>query len=206
MLVSDLLVEETYDAYIQRLTKDLRIEKLGSGYYAKVFQHPTHPDVAVKILKNNDPEYIKYVKIIRKRQKNPWFPKIIGLEKVRFDSSYKSGKSKGYVIFFERLSKITKKEYDSLSNFFINELEKYKEAGPIIDLYDLRLSDWKIIAKNSNDPNISELAKVLVKVGAKDIHNQKTPSAAQKNLPFPLELHLPARLERQRCEEGYPVP
>lgn len=187
MLVSDLLVEETYDAYIQRLTKDLRIEKLGSGYYAKVFQHPTHPDVAVKVLSDNDPEYIKYVKIIRKRQKNPWFPKIIGLEKVRFDSSYKSGKSKGYVIFFERLSKISGKEYKGVSKIFIDELKKYRknvDTSSYAELMDLGLSDWKIIAKNSNDPNISELAKVLVKVGAKDIHDENVMKRSNGHFVF----------------------
>lgn len=42
------MARESFDNYLQRLI-DLGIEKLGKGQHATVFQHPTHPNVVVKV-------------------------------------------------------------------------------------------------------------------------------------------------------------
>jgi hypothetical protein len=178
MKVQDIIREETYDSYINRLTKDLKIPHLGSGEFAKVFAHPTHPNVAVKVFIDDDP-YLNYLNLAKKYKKNKWFPKIIAIKKVKFfsekDDDVKRSSHSGYIVFMEKLSPITKKQFADLSAKFFNIIPEEKRLL-FIPKYSKDLSDigyffWKGIMKYSKDKEITELAKVLNAFKAIDVHS-----------------------------------
>lgn len=66
---------EKMETVTQQLGK-LGWKPIGSGYWAKVFTHPSKPYV-LKIFMD-DPYYLTYLKIMQANQKNPHVPKIIG--------------------------------------------------------------------------------------------------------------------------------
>lgn len=217
MKLQDIVTEERLDDYIKRLTKTLRIKKLGAGYYSSVFQHPVYHNVVVKLCRKQDPKTIVYLREGAKKPNNPWFPKIVGIHKVTFhdedlDPSFiemdKHGDGMNYIthiIFMQKLrpskrfeyKAATKKIFDSLPDTAFRlpappwkprmqteylkqrkEIEKRnrKEGrflpprDQIDSLTGAHASDWQKIAKLSNDKNIRELAELLAKVGADDIH------------------------------------
>ncbi len=216
MKLEQLLQEETIDEYIRRLTRTLRIKKLGSGYYSTVFQHPVYHNVVVKLCRKQDPKTIFYLRECAKNPNNPWFPKIVGIHKVLFhddvDKKFRemdeAGDSLNYVthiVFMQKLRPVRMREYakiarDMLSTMpdtafelplpewkaradddHIQKRDQIKKQNavegrflPPLDEIDsltgMHTADWKKVAKMSSDKNIRELAALLAKIDADDIH------------------------------------
>lgn len=82
------LTAETLDAYFASLSKK-GIRKLGDGHFSTVFTHPKYPNVAVKVIRRPDLEYLKYLKFCQKNQSNPWLPKVYGQPIVKYVDSPK---------------------------------------------------------------------------------------------------------------------
>lgn len=196
MRKNSFLIEETQVEYFNRLAKTLKIKELGEGAYAKVFQHPVYSNVAVKFFQD-DPMYVKYIRHCLKAQENPWIPKIVSVHKIKVDSHRYHFDLKGqtrdkfdqaYLVFFQKLREATTKEIKNAARQIVADLPDsyfYPEFGDIGDnnpWFDYRRSDirsfenwsirtWLRIAKFSKDEHIKQLAKILVAVEAKDIHD-----------------------------------
>lgn len=217
MKLQDIVTEERLDDYIKRLTKTLRIKKLGAGYYSSVFQHPVYHNVVVKLCRKQDPKTIFYLREAAKSPGNPWFPKIVGIHKVTFhdeglDPSFiamdEHGDGMNYVthiVFMQKLRPCRRWEYKSavekifktmpetafqlpmppwkprMAAEYAKQRKEIQQRNkkedrflPPIDEIDtltgMHASDWKKVAKLSTDKNIRELAALLAKVGADDIH------------------------------------
>lgn len=216
------LHEETINAYIRRLKRIKNIRGLGSGYYSEVFQHPTMPDVAVKLCVENDPLAIMYLRETEKHPANPWFPKIFSIHKVQFhakgtdknliarDLHLDAAEHITHIVFMEKLKPASKKQYKNARELILDSLPekvfrievptlkdysdeaylkhvKVRRAimiqndrehrflpprGTEYALGDIHLFEWRQIAKYSNDDNIRQLAEVLVRVRAQDIHDK----------------------------------
>lgn len=147
MRIEELLSEEKIGDYFNRLVKSHGIQALGSGAYARVFQHPVYKNVVVKVYKATDKQYIKYVNWALKNQSNPWVPKII--EQVE----YKSKDGNLNLVFMQKLKpfadtreaanammraaykanpKLSKDEQDDLTDIIFEALS-YGDLYPWID-------------------------------------------------------------------------
>lgn len=138
----ETLCEESFDAYVERLIKRHGINQIGKGYWGIVFQHPTHPDIVVKVYKGQDQDYTKYLNWCQRNQDNPYVPKIIdvhsheyldkrkgvGNRDVRYQSFFE-------IVFMEKLKPVSLAEYKrQLKNLGIND---FIDTGNVEDLtYD----------------------------------------------------------------------
>lgn len=91
--------------YVLQLTDKYKIKLLGRGVGGHVFQHPTMPDVAVKVCTAKDVNYMKYAKYCMKHSLNPWVPKIMHIE----DVANSSGDY--HIVFMEKLRSISMREF-----------------------------------------------------------------------------------------------
>lgn len=99
------LTYEWRDHYIKRL-KGMGIEQLGNGFCANVFQHPTMPDIAVKVVEATDRQFFKFLHWSKRHYWNSWVPKFYDVTMVDVVNN------KGYgIIFLERLEKIGDAEF-----------------------------------------------------------------------------------------------
>ncbi len=218
MKLQDIVTEERLDDYIKRLTKTLRIKKLGSGYYSSVFQHPVYHNVVVKLCRKQDPKTIFYLREGAKNPGNPWFPKIVGIHKVTFhdedlDPSFiemdKHGDGLNYIthiIFMQKLRPVRRREYTEATRRIFATMpdtafelplppwkpragaeyikqraeikKRNKKEGrflPPLDEIDsltgMHADDWRKVAKLSADKHVRELAALLARIGADDIHD-----------------------------------
>lgn len=170
MRVHQLLREETFKEYIQRLIKTFG-RRLGKGVAGSVFPHPTDPNIAVKVF-GNDPAYNDFLKWAHEHQHNPYVPKIYGVNTAKVDDGFIT------VAFFERLMRITDRAYFDFS------AELFKIAYPrasltrlpnrfkgTVEINDFTTKDWGLIAQNSKDKNLAEFAAFMAKPGRhNDIH------------------------------------
>lgn len=187
MKVVDLF-EEQVDDYVKRLTKSLDIKTLGKGAFSTVFQHPVYHNVTVKLTRDPDPHHILWLREAEKHQGNPWFPKIIGIHKVMFhsddldkktvkrDEAHDAALEGRHLIFMQKLRPMTRVEDRNLARYLLSQMqeeERYDRLRlmspkqSVDELYD---GIWEDIVKHSKDKHLVELAKVLVKVGADDLH------------------------------------
>ena len=192
MKLQQLLREETQAEYIKRLTKTLKIQRLGAGYYSEVFQHPVYHNVVVKLCRRQDPMSIVYLRLAAKSPHNPWFPRIVGIHKVAFhppglDQEHRDDTDDlmmtdvTHIIFMQKLVPLKNGQIRKVVKMLLDTVPREAfedsfndgvfEYDDIRDFTDLDLEDWRVISKLSRDENVRELAKVLIKVGADDIHS-----------------------------------
>ena len=105
------LTAETYKEYTKRLEKQLKLQVLGQGAFGKVFQHPTMPKVAVKIVKR-DPANQKWLTFCKDHQSNPYVPKLYGVNTLVLDDS-----KSAYAVFMEKLKPITDSDHDAVHQY-----------------------------------------------------------------------------------------
>jgi hypothetical protein len=187
MLLAELLAEESVPDYIKRLTSTLNIRQLGKGAFASVFQHPVYHNVAVKIFEY-DPMYVKFIKICQKTT-NRWLPKVVSVHKVKMDEvktwrhdvhGDKIGKTEAWIVFFEKLRKASNAELKAAVQDILSDIPDsyFEEDGDLehfyrddfIDFEDLDPEVWAVIARATKRADVKQLAKILVKVDAADIH------------------------------------
>lgn len=159
------LLAESMISYLTRLKK-MGIKQIGTGNYAHVFQHPTMPDVVVKLLTESDPGYESYVKFCQRNQSNKYCPKILEVvdaSKV-FDTSLMYSQRGLHLVFMEKLTPITKAEY---VKFFRYMASLY---GSTLLVNDHRIafeymrpeSFWKSLASQSKDVDLAEVASFIL--------------------------------------------
>ncbi len=109
-------VTQSHLQYIHHLSEK-RMKQLGQGAYARVYKHPTDSNTVVKIFKQEDQSYLKYIKWCEKNQSNPYVPKIKGdiiectynysLEDRQF---HRLKKDVYYIVFLEKLTELSYEE------------------------------------------------------------------------------------------------
>ncbi len=166
---SSRLLAETVNQYIKRLDK-LGIKKIGQGGYAKVFQHPTMPDVVVKVMTQYDSGYRKYVAFCQTAN-NRYCPRILDVVDHAYESDF-LGKDKRQLVFMEKLNPLgiasfIRFEYD------IDELLDLPQGT--VDLTDRRI--WKSISRQKKDKDLAQVANFIYTTLTKisgimlDMHN-----------------------------------
>ena len=98
---------EQYNAYLDRLSRS-GIKSLGSGRTGTVFQHPTLPNVAVKVYARQRRENShKWYKWCESHQQNPFVPKIYHLRKEDNLQFYEKDSTSFHIVFMEKLERVT---------------------------------------------------------------------------------------------------
>lgn len=153
---------ETLNSYVKRLKK-LGIKTLGRGQYADVFQHPTMPDVVVKLLTDNDPCYEAYVEFSRKTR-NKYTPKILDVVSAdqAFDVKGKDDLGDLRLVFMEKLEPL---HYNRFIDFgeHVGKLAGFKSRFDIESAL-MDVETWIKVSKQKVDPDLAKLAKFLVKI------------------------------------------
>lgn len=154
------------------------LKRLGSGLYAKVFQHPTNPKRVIKLAyceyKPQDDPYLDYLSAIKAKgmKTNPWFPKIHSLEIYRHKDEEYSEHEYYYIVEMEKLvkyhtNKIKKKDKE----------EFFNSVG-IIDYDDVRFySNYRKNYRNSDTAptnkyfcNLTSILSDLFDLYGDDLH------------------------------------
>ena len=103
--MSNPLTKEWRQHYVKRLTS-MGLEQLGNGFCANVFQHPTMPTIAVKVVEATDKQFFRYMKWAKEHPWNPWVPQFYDSQLIDVVNE------RGYgIIFLERLERISETEY-----------------------------------------------------------------------------------------------
>lgn len=171
LVASHTVKAESIEDYTQRLKK-LGIKQIGEeGAAGVVFQHPTLKDVAVKLLVEEDNAYKDYVKFCQKNPSNPYLPKIHKVSKAKnaFDGNYGRATNDLYLVFMEKLTPISTREYNKFASYcskLANERRTDKDISWTSGYFDskekLNLDDfWQDVARNRTDPMVAKTAKYL---------------------------------------------
>lgn len=192
MRVQELLAEETVPDYLRRLMGTLKIQELGKGKYASVFQHPMYHNVAVKIFEY-DPEYLAYIRLCQKT-KNRWLPHVVSVHKLKMDEvetwrhkkyNEKPGKTDAYIVFFEKLRAASMKEIWAA----VKEIAKDVPEEHSMELLDNTFEDWhrghwQIVKQFAKDKDTKKLAEIAVRFGFHDVHDQNVMIRSNGQLVF----------------------
>ena len=165
--VKELLIAETLSEYMKRLKK-LGIKELGSGSYGVVFQHPTDPNVVVKLLRQADPDYMTWVEFCKKHPRNPYLPKIIHVasgENVFEPERTGSMPTTMHLVFMEKLTPLSDAEYKQFTREILDlarPMSKRRFVPFDVDC-DYRL--WDAVSKQKKDSNLAACGKFIAKMG-----------------------------------------
>ncbi len=157
-----LVMAEKLKEYQKRLKK-LGIKTLGQGNFADVFQHPTMPNVVVKLLTENDKGYEKYVAFSEQHKGNKYVPKILGVHKEKdvFEGELDPDL---HLVFMEKLRPIEDDEYMEFGQYIL-DLGTDGATPSIMTSMTDHLNDlprWKSIARQTKDKDMAELAKFFL--------------------------------------------
>jgi len=144
---------ESIADYRKRL-KSLRIKQLGTGYFSRVYQHPTLADVVVKMVVRRDPKYIEFAEKCR-RTANPWLPKVFAIH--HCEMLHRGRPTKVSFVFLERLKESASKDFETA-------LEKISPSAQYFE--DVR---WKRV-RHHRDPHIKEVAQLFTELEVNDLH------------------------------------
>lgn len=155
------VVAEHLKDYVKRLKK-LGIKQLGSGNFADVFQHPTMPNVVVKLLTESDKGYEAYVKFSQKNKSNKYVPKILQVVEAdkAFDKKGEYDMGDLRLIFMEKLEPI---HYNKYVDFGEHILKVSGVKAPNVEKALMDVNTWKKAAAQKKDPDLAAIAKFIVK-------------------------------------------
>jgi hypothetical protein len=172
-----LVTAETLEQYLQFLTKQ-GIKRLGHGLSSAVFNHPTMPNVVVKVIVSSDPYYLRYIEFCKKNPSNSWLPKVLGGPETRLldtdddwtdkpskDRKGVSVKQKVIFVFLEKLRPSTPLERATAVDYFWSLLKEQSEDNfpKFTRFSDFGPGDWKILSKQTKDKYVATLADFLYK-------------------------------------------
>lgn len=177
MRLKQILIEETRHEYLTRLTRSFKIKRLGKGVYASVFQHPVYSNVAVKYVDpDDDYMYMDFIRMCMKKQHNRFLPKVIGISYVKMNHSWSWDPDKyerGALIFFQKLrpAKVSeiKRTVAEMMDTLPNDNPIRQDHSSTFE--EFSSYEWEELAKHSSDRDIREVAKMMLKMKANDIHN-----------------------------------
>lgn len=172
------LFEEMRNLYLKRLTRELKLKKLGTGAFAHVFQHPAFSNVVVKIFTDEDTAYRRYLTFVQANQSNSYLPQVIGTY------THNAQKIKGYkkatryeydpddlkytIVFMGKYQKFNRAKFKQWSKTFVSPLLKPEEGDEedfipkTLDLDDF--NDWgtlRNLSKQTKASNLASLCKFL---------------------------------------------
>jgi hypothetical protein len=151
--------DQTWDEYTQWVYKKHKLSPLGSGGSARVFPHPTLPDIAVKVFLTADKNFVKFAEWCTENQDNPWLPKIYSVHNFKTEFSKTIGEYAKYsVMFMERLRPLTREEWDDFIEMSGLSLRRFG-VGPIHQPKLARLIDE--LKKKKTDPKLLEVLEFL---------------------------------------------
>ena len=153
-----MLTEESKHSYINRLTKDLKIKKLGSGTFGTVFQHPTHPDVVVKVY-YIDRMYEKFLRFVKKNQGNVYLPRIIDFVKIP-DKDAPGGWH--HIVFMEKLESPSRSVLRKFMKHFYSVIDLDGQHRNASDITYITPGEWQDAAEQDEDPDLQAVAKFAV--------------------------------------------
>ncbi len=188
------LLAERKSEYIKRL-KDMGIKPLGKGAFSDVFQHPTMPDVAVKIAVWN-PGFMDYVHLCQQHPSNPYLLKILDVhdnpmgEGFNFegdagDRPGRLGRTSSTIVFVEKLTPATKEQL-KIFMAYCESLIGIKPTGHTFDEmhgYDKEKTQkafWSKLSKQTKDRNLQQFA--LWFMNALTRHNNRIPDMHDENI------------------------
>lgn len=153
---------ERIQEYIKRLRK-LGIKSMGSGSFADVFQHPTMPNVVVKLLTDHDRGYEAYVKFSQKNPSNKYCPRILDVVRVdgAFDKVGEFDMLDLRLVAMEKLKPLEDDDYHKFGNHVLKcaGLPSERDAGHELEYIEV----WRKATKQKTDPDLAKLAAFIVK-------------------------------------------
>lgn len=162
--------EESRSEYFKRLEDELKIRRLGNGAFARVFQHPTHPEVVVKVFTDEDQAYNKYLKFCQAHPDNKYLPKILSVHR-HVNNPFKPDHDRTddeivddryTIVFMEKLEPSTMRAVTSFAEKLAGPDYLDLAADKKDDLFHLTLfrrPQWLALAKQKHDPDLAEFAK-----------------------------------------------
>ena len=164
-IANRIVAEKSWD-YLDRL-KSLGIKPLGRGSKGTVFQHPTMPNVAVKVYERDDwDKSVFWLRWCEKNQKNPYVPKIYRLGKLKnieLDvSETKQNINAYHVAFMEKLEKCPRPLV----------LETFTRTGALPDVINRVRTFWDFEDKpkwaSITDKNLLQVLKKIKSLSGTD--------------------------------------
>jgi hypothetical protein len=161
-----MVIAERLQEYVKRLKK-LGIKQLGSGNFADVFQHPTMPNVVVKLLTEHDRGYEAYVKFAQKNKSNKYVPRILQVVDAdkAFDKKGEYDMGDLRLIFMEKLEPIHYNKYIDFGEHVVDCAGIKAKKGEHINVEKalMDLATWKACAAQTKDKDLAAVAKFVVK-------------------------------------------
>lgn len=167
-----IIEAERRSEYVQRL-KDMGIKHLGKGAWSDVFQHPTLPDVVVKV-STWTPGFAAYAKFCQTHSGNPYLLKVADVHEKDLGEGFnyegdagdkpgRLGRTSSSIIFVEKLTEAPKQK---LLEFvaYCEKLADLKASAKTFDYYhdyeneNLNLRLWKGLAAQSKDRNLQQFS------------------------------------------------
>ncbi len=145
-MVIDVAKKETFLGYQLRL-RELGVTFLGEGSFGTVYEHPTNPKVAVKIVRS-DTLYLRYAEFCMRHTKNPWLPRIHEVTPLKLKDA-----PKAYSVFMERLKPAAPGDFTALRDGLRTKFKLTLWTEPQWFSKD----GWKLVARGS-DPAFAQLA------------------------------------------------
>jgi hypothetical protein len=108
---------------VSKQLKELGWKRIGSGAFARVYEHPNYP-LVLKIFSSKDSCYIKFLKYVEQHSTNPFLPKVRG-KLLKLNNDY-------YAVRLEKLQPLDISEWEDVYDEMIYEL--INESGYDFDL------------------------------------------------------------------------
>lgn len=189
---------EKSDVGFMDMTSDMdRTHKyVGSGYYGRVYQHPTQDKTLIKVFKN-DRGYAEWLRFMASHQNNRYVPQIIPHEDGSIVKAYKFFKplpgnqattQRIGIVNLRKLEKANGIEIDDFVEYVMSYLHEDTRNGILsgkppsrrkINWFDkFGDQEWEEVARNSRgkDPDLSSIATEFVRMmkrhGYLDVHNE----------------------------------
>lgn len=193
MQVSELIREEKYGGYVNRLIDKEKLRFLGQGKYGSVFQHPEFSNVAVKVFKATDNAYRKYLRWCLRNQSNKYVPRIISVH-------YRGDGKKIGIVFMKKLRRASKKQITELAKhatalmysgnpeMYDSSREELRFLKAHMDFELFTNEDWDDLADAARrrDPDLASFAEFMVKsrTNGGDVHRENIMVDEQGQLVF----------------------
>jgi len=172
-MINEAKKPENYNKYLARLEKS-GIKQLGSGVYARVFQHPYYRNVVVKMFGDNDTAYNLYLNWVGRNQNNKYVPKIIPTQdgknrhvmKIQYEGKFQTLN----FVFLKRYNKINKVQLQQFTQYIRNSAKtplSNAQRGYLNRLVNApselnNLAQWMTIYDTTTDDDLKRLAKTIL--------------------------------------------
>jgi len=146
--MGQVLTAEDLSSYTGRLVQQLHL--LGEGSFAQVFQHPTDPNMVVKVFAD-DPVYLQYVNFCQRNPNNRWLPKVMELHRLDID-----GRDDVWAVFMPRLRHATQAQVNQAFAGLVPWLPEVNKA--FSERKRLSFPQWRILVRMADDPDTKTMA------------------------------------------------